>query len=569
MTDSQQTNPEYYFAYMIDVSDSVGSDTLKESQDALISLTQSLIDEGIADDSQFSIIPFASEATLQGPVSATEAISILEGLSGDNGFTNFRAALETANQFFSTVPTGKTNIGYFLSDGFSTTGGEFRDEATALQGVADVQAFGVGAANNQQLALIDSDGKPDIIPQASELPNALVGSLDSLISAHSGNVEPKQDGEVTDVASAPPNQSEEDNSPNNKNDKEQNVDEPKPVASPEPGVVDDGSTVTPITSPESDPDNISKLGADVDSLIGGELPVLNIQDISIAEGDSGITIAEFTVDLSSPATEDIQISYQTVDGTAVSGSDYNQESGQIVIPVGETSAKIDIEVNGDSDIESDEEFTLNLQSSSSVTFENKKTEYSKVAVIENDDVQNPPLASENQASDVQVADSENLLNGNLLDLQSFTGEVTLNFTVEREADFGNTVGFYKVDDTQGTVTDTVTGNKYNPSDGEAYAAAAIRLQEPGLELSVDNLSSTIFEDTLSGGHLYASFIVSNGDFDSIQEDFSNVYFSFIQANSDTTEHVRSFGQNTLGYEDLPNGGDLDFDDIVIRTEVVV
>ncbi len=91
--------------------------------------------------------------------------------------------------------------------------------------------------------------------------------------------------------------------------------------------------------------------------------------------------------------------------------------------------------------------------------------------------------------------------------------------------------------------------------------------KPELELSVDSQSSITIQDTLLGGYLYAPFLIADGDIDSLEGDFNQVYFSFAQANSDQTEHIRSLGNNTFGFEDLANGGDNDFDDMLVRIEI--
>jgi hypothetical protein len=566
MLDSKQLNSDeniqYNFAYLIDTSDSVGTDTLEQVKEAYISLTKSLVDRGIADVSKFAIIPFGSNASLETPENATEAISTIEGLSG-NGFTNFNAALETANQYFSTAPSGARNIAYFLSDGYSTTGGSFEDSAKALKAVADVQAYGFGAANIIELRIIDSD-RPDIVPEVSQLATSFVNSTSGLVANKPQDPASKTDGDNDiEITSAPPNEAAKENSSDTSSQHLLKTDEENLV---------DDSIMAPSTSDKQEIDNIASVGANIDPLTGGELPavnpVVNIEDISIEEGNLGTTIAQFAVDLSSPATEEIQFLYETVDGSAISGSDYNQASGQITIPIGETSAKIDVEVNGDTEVEPSEEFTLNLEELSSAKEANNKAEYSKVAVIENDDVvQNLSITPQNQAPNTQIMDAPNILNGNLLDLESFAGEIAINFTVDREALYDNTVGFYKIEDLEGTITDPVTGNQFKPSDGEAYAKLAIELREPELELSVDNQSSVTIQDTLSGGFIYAPFLIADGDIDSLDGDFNQVYFSFAQANSDRTEHIRSLGNNTFGFEDLTNGGDNDFDDIVIRTEI--
>ncbi|MEM1392082.1 MAG: Calx-beta domain-containing protein [Cyanobacteria bacterium P01_H01_bin.150] len=569
MLDSTQVKPDeniqYNFAYLIDTSDSVGTNTLQQAKDAYTSLTKSLMERGIADVSTFAIIPFGSDASLQTPENATEVISTIEGLSG-NGFTNFNAALETANQFFSNAPSGARNITYFLSDGFSTIGGSFDDSAKALQEVADVQAYGFGPANIQQLRIIDSD-RPEIVPEASQLATKFSASVGGLVVSDPQDVDSKTDGnKENEITSTPPNEANQavEDSPSNdisqeviKEDEENLVDNSvveTPLKLPEPQ--------TSLTPPELEVSNIAELGGNLEPLTGGDFPVINIEDVSILEGDIGSSVAQFTVNLSSPAAEEIQLSYQTVDGSATSGSDYNQASGQITIPIGETSAKIDVEVIGDSQVEPNEEFALNLKELSS------EAEYSKIAVIENDDVvQNSPISTQNQAPITQTADNQNIFDGNLLDLESSTGEVKINFTVDGQASYDNTVGFYRIDDTQGTITDPITGNQFKPSDGEAYAELAIRLQEPDFELSPDGQSSITIEDTLLGGYLYAPFIIANGDADSLEGDFSQVYFSFTQANSDKVEHVRSLGNNTLGFEDMLNGGDNDFNDVIIQAEI--
>ncbi len=547
MFDSMQLNADentkYNFAYLIDVSDSVEKNTLQQLKDAYTSLTKSLIDGGIAGVSQFAVIPFSSDAILNAPLNATEAISTIEGLSED-GFTNFNAALEKANQFFSTVPPGATNIAYFLSDGFSTTGGSFKESAKALQAVADVRAYGFGAANIQSLEIVDSN-QPVIVSEASELKTEFINSINNLVASNSQIDSTTDDNNDVEIASPPVNEPVEDES-DTSNDQ---------IKKDESNLVDD-SIPQNLVKPEVD--DIIKLGSNIDALPDTESPILKVEDISIEEGDIGSSIAQFTVNLSSPATKEIQFSYQTVDGSAISTSDYDPISGQITIPVGETSTNIDVEVNGDNEVELNEEFTLNLFGLSGATFENNKAEYSKVATIENDDIAQVTEST-------QVPDDGSIFDGNLLDLKSFAGDVTVAFTVDREAEFDNTVSFYKIEDTEGTITDPVTGNRLKPSDGEAYAELAIELKESQIELSVDNLNSITIQDTLDGGYLYAPFIVADGNLD---DGFSQVYFSFAQANSDKFEHIRSLG-NTLTFEDLANGGDRDFNDMVISAEITI
>jgi hypothetical protein len=91
-------------------------------------------------------------------------------------------------------------------------------------------------------------------------------------------------------------------------------------------------------------------------------PTLSIGDVSVTEGNSGITNAVFTVTLSSASVQDITVNFSTVDGTAFSGGDFQRIfSNTLFIPAGATSATITVRVFGDFAIENDETFFVNLQ----------------------------------------------------------------------------------------------------------------------------------------------------------------------------------------------------------------
>ena len=91
------------------------------------------------------------------------------------------------------------------------------------------------------------------------------------------------------------------------------------------------------------------------------VPTLSVTDVSQGEGDFGQTDMTFTVTLSGN-TDDLPVSasYQTADGTASSGSDYDAVSGTLTFAPGETSKTISVPVHGDTTIEDDETFTLEL-----------------------------------------------------------------------------------------------------------------------------------------------------------------------------------------------------------------
>jgi hypothetical protein len=76
----------------------------------------------------------------------------------------------------------------------------------------------------------------------------------------------------------------------------------------------------------------------------------------------------FRIDLSVPWNEDVVLTYSTINGAAVAGSDFVGVShGQAVIPAGGTSATVLIDVLSDSIPELVESFTLQLESAVGVT----------------------------------------------------------------------------------------------------------------------------------------------------------------------------------------------------------
>ncbi|MCJ8281497.1 MAG: DUF4114 domain-containing protein [Rivularia sp. ALOHA_DT_140] len=162
-----------------------------------------------------------------------------------------------------------------------------------------------------------------------------------------------------------------------------------------------------------------------------------------------------------------------------------------------------------------------------------------------------------------IANYQGEREGELINLESFTGrEVKATFTLHREAAYNNFVGFYKVDNAQGKITDEVTGKTYNPGD-DGYNELVVKQRIPGVDLSVGNNQSVTIEDTLEGGSLFATFIIADANPDNLNGDFSKVYTSYIAGYSDKVDHIRLLGDNIFGFEDLKGGGDNDFNDMIV------
>jgi ELWxxDGT repeat protein len=103
-------------------------------------------------------------------------------------------------------------------------------------------------------------------------------------------------------------------------------------------------------------------GTATGTILDNDAAHIGIGDAIVTEGDSGSTPAVFTVSLSKAANQTISVSYATVNGTAVAGSDYQSLSGGLTFSPGVTSVTIAVNVLGDVAGEADEGFSVVLGS---------------------------------------------------------------------------------------------------------------------------------------------------------------------------------------------------------------
>ncbi|MDZ8029624.1 putative Ig domain-containing protein [Nostoc sp. DedSLP04] len=159
--------------------------------------------------------------------------------------------------------------------------------------------------------------------------------------------------------------------------------------------------------------------------------------------------------------------------------------------------------------------------------------------------------------------------GELIDLRSVTQSVTAEFQVNREASYNNFVGFYQVADENGGIDTNGDGTADILVGQAGYAEAAVRGRVAGIDLTVGNQGSANYTGTFDPNSLFAPFIIVDGRPDAILNGNSNknVYFTFLGANSDRVDHIRLLGNNTFGFEDLPNGGDKDYNDVIVQVNL--
>ncbi|MEH1916147.1 DUF4114 domain-containing protein [Nostoc sp.] len=161
--------------------------------------------------------------------------------------------------------------------------------------------------------------------------------------------------------------------------------------------------------------------------------------------------------------------------------------------------------------------------------------------------------------------------GEVIDLRDVQQSVQAEFNVYREASYNNYVGFYQVTDQNGGIDTNGDGNADVLTGQAGYIQAAVSSRVAGIDLSVSNQGSASFTGTFQPGAIFAPFMIVNARPDALLDNNSSndpaVYFPFLGANSDNTDHISLLASNTFGFEDLANGGDKDFNDLIIKVNL--
>jgi hypothetical protein len=119
-----------------------------------------------------------------------------------------------------------------------------------------------------------------------------------------------------------------------------------------------------ISFPSTDTLTTTGTVLDNDSAIIPTKIKLTINDISVLEGNSGITQAVFSINLDQASTTDINVNYATIANTALAGSDFSSQSDTLHITAGQTNASIIININTDQLVEGNENFQVVLSNPS-------------------------------------------------------------------------------------------------------------------------------------------------------------------------------------------------------------
>jgi Calx-beta domain/Domain of unknown function (DUF4114) len=292
-------------------------------------------------------------------------------------------------------------------------------------------------------------------------------------------------------------------------------------------------------------------------IIDDDLPGISIDcpDDAAYETDSDKpNSGKFTFKRTGSTIDALEVNY-TIEGSAINGTDYTTVDDTITFAAGSDTSTIEIKPIDDLISEGVETVTFKLEDSDNYTIIGDKSEAVKITELVLD------VKNINEL----VAGLQNTPEGELLDFRSFAGQNLKVDTVSvGDAAYQNYIGFYAVEDAQGTLAN---GMKVGDA---GYAEAAIK---SAIMRGFKN--ETQSDLAVTGGKIFAPVVIANGTF----EDFLNrnpqnqasgnihAYFNYAGGSSDGVDHFRLLGDNKFGVEDMYGGGDRDYNDIVIQLTV--
>jgi hypothetical protein len=147
----------------------------------------------------------------------------------------------------------------------------------------------------------------------------------------------------------------------------------------------------------------------------------------------------------------------------------------------------------------------------------------------------------------------------IFDFSSLAGQtLTGDVLIAREASYDSSIGFYKLERSDGAVRDNLTNSLIMPGE-VGYSNVALRSSNLfkgfGSLATANRENKSAAIDSFKDAGLLAPYarVANTGE----------TYFSFAAANSDGLSHFRVLGSGVLGLEDIKGNGDRDFDDLIV------
>jgi hypothetical protein len=229
-------------------------------------------------------------------------------------------------------------------------------------------------------------------------------------------------------------------------------------------------------------------------------PSVGVFNVSVLEGNSGTTNANFAVNLSNPSAQTVTVDYSTAGNTAASGDDFVAKTGTVTFEPGSTSKTVSVLVNGDSVVEPDETFFLNLSNATNVSYTGPNQ---GLATILDDD--GPPKIGFAVTS-LQVSEGVRLATIFVSRTGRNTGTSSVNYATQ--------------DGTARQTTDyTVANGTLVFSPGQTSRSVKVLINDDGYPESTEsltvNLSNASGDGATLGNVTTAALFILNNDFDSL------------------------------------------------------
>ncbi len=157
------------------------------------------------------------------------------------------------------------------------------------------------------------------------------------------------------------------------------------------------------------------------------LPTLSISDISISEGNNGSVTAVLNVSLSTASGRPVSVSYATANGTGTEPSDYTATAGRLTFNPGETVKGVSVQIVGDTNIEPDETFLVNLSFPSNATISDTQG----IGTILNDD--GPGGSISFSQSNYSVGEGDGLITITVNRTNDLSGSATVDYATSDDS----------------------------------------------------------------------------------------------------------------------------------------
>jgi large repetitive protein len=183
-------------------------------------------------------------------------------------------------------------------------------------------------------------------------------------------------------------------------------------------------------------------------------------------------------------------------------------------------------------------------------------------------VNHPPVFTSTPPSTITLGAPSPVAGDSLFQATGTTGSTAATFKItERGGTYLNEVGYYRTDDASGRIGTLLPGDV-------GYAAAALANTRAVTVFGSSTLVGASASATVPAGQYVGFYLIQNASISTWRGSNSAnsvsktplAFFSFQAANPDSFDHLHAAldatGKLTLGWEDLTNGGDQDFNDIV-------